>query len=79
MNVPAATKQRLNAANPAAVALPASLLPMVMMDWLRSLHHRSSTSLWPRSDDTGFDAHLAEALGEEEMSDHCSSIADNGR
>ena len=23
--------------------------------------------------DTGFDAHLAEALGEEEMSDHCSS------
>ena len=25
------------------------------------------------TDDTGFDAHLAEALFEEEMSDHCSS------
>jgi hypothetical protein len=27
------------------------------------------------TDDTGFDAHLAEALGEEEMSDHCSIVA----
>ena len=28
------------------------------------------------TDDTGFDAHLAEALGEEEMSDHCSSSSE---
>ena len=28
------------------------------------------------TDDTGFDAHLAEALREDEMSDHCSSSSE---
>jgi hypothetical protein len=79
LNVPATTKQRLNVSNPNVVALPPSLetgakldgtgfvdaMPPAALHQLGQLYAR-------RHRLCRFGYHLAEALDEEEMSDHCS-------